>query len=71
MSLSASGLSSAIKTNLTARNWFNGSAAAAQQFCDDLAGAIVAHITANAVVVPTALVAPNGGGPVTGTGTIT
>jgi len=71
MSLSASALSSAIKTNLTARAWFRGSAVEAQQFCDDLAGAIVAHITANALVIPTALVAPPGGGAVTGTGTIT
>jgi len=32
--------------------------------------AIVAHITSAGVVVPTLLVAPSGGGPVTGTGTV-
>lgn len=36
-----------------------------------LCEAIVTHITTNALVMPTALVAPTGGGPVTGTGTIT
>lgn len=36
-----------------------------------MGNAIVAHITANALVLPTALAAPSGGGPVTGTGTIT
>lgn len=40
-------------------------------FCTALASAIVAHITTNAVVVPALLVAPPGGGPVTGTGTVT
>lgn len=33
--------------------------------------AIFAGITQNAMVVPTALAAPSGGGPVTGTGTVT
>lgn len=41
---------------------------------DGLAGAIatavVAEVTGHASVVPTLLVAPPGGGPVTGTGTI-
>lgn len=36
-----------------------------------LATAIVTHITTHAVVVPLLLVAPPGGGPVTGTGTVT
>jgi len=35
-----------------------------------IATAVVSHITANAVVNPTLLVAPPGGGPVTGTGGI-
>lgn len=35
-----------------------------------LATAIVNHIKNNAVVMPTALVAPTGGGAVTGTGTV-
>ena len=42
-----------------------------QKFIGAIAKAIVNEITQNAVVVPTALVAPSGGGPVTGTGNIT
>ena len=38
---------------------------------DGLVAAIFDQIVANAVVTPTLLVAPSGGGPVTGTGTIT
>lgn len=47
--------------------------AATVALCNAIAAVVVAHITANAVVVPTALLAPPGtaGGPVTGTGTIT
>lgn len=40
-------------------------------FCHALAGAIVDEITNNATVTPTLLVAPSGGGPVTGTGKVT
>jgi len=36
-----------------------------------IASAVVAEITTNAVVLPALLVAPPGGGPVTGTGTVT
>lgn len=36
-----------------------------------IASAVVSHITSNAVVLPTLLVAPSGGGPVTGTGQVT
>lgn len=39
--------------------------------CYAIATAVVAEIVANAVVNPTLLVAPSGGGPVTGTGTVT
>lgn len=39
-------------------------------FCHALASAIVDEITTNATVLPTLLVAPTGGGPVTGTGTV-
>lgn len=39
-------------------------------FCLQLATKIIEHIQSNAVVTPTLLVAPSGGGPVTGTGTI-
>lgn len=51
----------------------NGAAdnAATTALCTALALAVVSHITTNGVVVPTLLVAPPGGGPVTGTGTIT
>lgn len=40
-------------------------------FCNALANAIIPYIVANALVLPTALAAPPGGGPVTGTGTVT
>ena len=36
-----------------------------------IAGAVVDEITENAMVLPALLVAPPGGGPVTGTGTVT
>lgn len=39
-------------------------------YCHSLAAAIVDEITTNATVEPTLLVAPTGGGPVTGTGKI-
>jgi hypothetical protein len=74
MPMSSAGLSAAIKATLTARGWFNGNAtsqAEMQAFCDDLANAIVPYIQTNATVLPTLLVAPGGGGPVTGTGTVT
>jgi hypothetical protein len=38
--------------------------------CTAIATALVAHLTTNAVIVPALLVAPSGGGPVTGTGVI-
>ena len=71
MSLSQAGLSTAIQNALKVHGWVREGSTELQQFCDDLAGAIVSHITANALVIPTALVAPSGGGPVTGTGTVT
>ena len=39
---------------------------ARQNFCNALAAAIVTHITTNASVVALGLIAPSGGGPVTG-----
>ena len=71
MPMTSGGLSAVIKANLTARGWFRGTSVEAQQFSDDLASAIVGYLQANATVVPTLLVAPPGGGPVTGTGTLT
>jgi hypothetical protein len=38
--------------------------------CTALASAIVEHVSTHAVITPTLLIAPPGGGPVTGTGTI-
>lgn len=71
MALSTPTLSAAMRAAMLAEpsiSAIDGPALTA--FCDALAGAIVTHITANAVVNPTALVAPSGGGPVTGAGSI-
>lgn len=71
MPLVASRLSAAIKAALIANpdtGAIEGDATTA--FCDAIAQAVIAEITANALVAPTLLVAPSGGGPVTGTGTI-
>lgn len=38
--------------------------------CDAISTTVVAHITTLAVVAPALMVAPVGGGPVTGTGTV-
>jgi formaldehyde-activating enzyme involved in methanogenesis len=38
--------------------------------CNAIATTVVAHVTTFAVVTPTLMVAPTGGGPVTGTGTV-
>lgn len=69
MALSAATLGTAIRSALTS----NGAAdnAATTALANAIATAVVDHIKNNAVVVPTLLVAPGGGGPVTGTGTIT
>jgi hypothetical protein len=73
MSLSASVLSAAIKANRLAKNPGGNVVdnAALQDDCDAIAAAVVAHITSAGVVIPTALEAPSGGGPVTGVGSIT
>lgn len=39
--------------------------------CNAIATAVLTEITTNAVVLPLLLVAPPGGGPVTGTGVVT
>lgn len=44
---------------------------ASYALCDWIAAAVVAHIVANATVIPTLLVAPSSGGAVTGTGSVT
>jgi hypothetical protein len=72
MALSASTLSALMRAKLLAApdtNATDGEALTAM--CDALAEAVVEHVTAAAVVVPTLLVAPLGGGPVTGTGSVT
>lgn len=70
MALSAPVLSAAIRAKLVARSWAEDNAALTA-FCDDIADAVVTHITTTAVVLPLLLVAPPGGGPVVGTGTVT
>jgi hypothetical protein len=42
-----------------------------KSMCHGIASAVVAELTANATVLPALLVAPPGGGPVTGTGVVT
>lgn len=69
MAMTQAGLSAAIKTNLSARGWVHANSAELQQFCDDLAGAIVSYITGNAVVLPGTFTA--GATPVTGAGIVT
>jgi len=67
---SNTGLAGEIYTQLQTLTFFQ-SGAAGEAFANKLAAAIVNHITAHATVLPTSLVAPGGGGPVTGTGSIT
>jgi hypothetical protein len=75
MPLNAATLSAEIKAARLAGNpgaqIVNNAALTAD--CDAIANAVVAHIVANAVVLPTALIAPGGmsPAPVTGTGTVT
>jgi len=72
MALNATTLSAALKAALLADpNTTAQNNAALTAVCDAIAATVVAHITANAVVLPLLLVAPPGGGPVTGTGTVT
>lgn len=69
MSLNAVRLGTAIKSAMIANGAVDNPATAAWSLA--IATAIVTEITGNASVVPTLLVAPTGGGPVTGTGTVT
>jgi len=43
---------------------------ALQAMCTAIAAAVITEITGNATVLPALLVAPPGGGPVTGTGVV-
>lgn len=68
---SSSVLSSAIRVALLANpdvQAVDGDALSG--LCDAIASAVLTHLVANAVVLPLLLVAPPGGGPVTGTGTL-
>jgi hypothetical protein len=71
MPLNAATLATAIKAGLLA-NPATGAQdnAALAATCTAIASAVVSHITASAVVLPLLLVAPPGGGPVTGTGKV-
>lgn len=71
MALSAGAISTEIKTQLSAYAWFRASSTEGQQLCDAIGLAVYNVLTAQATVTPTLLVAPPGGGPVTGTGVIT
>jgi hypothetical protein len=71
MALSATVLSAALRAALISKGEGITDNAATTALCDAIAEAVVAHITANAVVLPVLLVAPPGGGPVTGTGVVT
>lgn len=66
MALDANALALDITTGLLAAAPITTAAQMAQVIAD----AVVNHIKDNAVVLPTALVAPGGGGPVTGTGSV-
>jgi hypothetical protein len=70
--LDANALSAALRSVMLAKPQLNAvDGQALTDLCDSIAVAVVTHITTNAVVLPLLLVAPPGGGPVTGTGTIT
>jgi hypothetical protein len=69
MALSASTLKTALKAALISTAGAQDNATT-EALAEAIATAVVDHITANASVLPTALIAPAGGGPVTGTGTV-
>lgn len=68
--LNAATLSTSLRAKVALRSWAVDDVALTE-LCDDIAAAVVEHITSSAVVLPGLLVAPSGGGPVTGTGTVT
>jgi hypothetical protein len=72
MPLSATRLSASMRVRLLARADSTGAVdgPALTAMCDELAAAVVDEIKL-ATVLPVLLVAPPGGGPVTGVGTIT
>lgn len=70
MPLTSASLKTKIRANLVGLSFIVDNADLTA-FCDAIATAVVSEITTNAVVVPTLLVAPFRGGPVTGTGVVT
>jgi hypothetical protein len=68
---SESALSAAIRSKLLSENCGAVDDAPLTGMCNAIAEAVIAHITANAVVMPTLLISGAPGAPVTGTGTIT
>jgi hypothetical protein len=72
MPLDHSRLAAAIRANMLADESIGAvDAEPLTAMCNAIASAVITEITGNAVVVPTLLVAPSGGGPVTGTGAVT
>ena len=70
MPLSSSVLSAAMRAAILASEAKGVDGPELTALCDAISEAVVAHLVANALVIPSALVAPTGGGPVTGVGTI-
>lgn len=70
MALTQASLSTKIKAEIQAQYGAPADAGKLQKFADAIAKAVVDEIHANAIVLPTALLAPQNAGPVTGTGTI-
>ena len=72
MPLNATVLAAAMRANLLADPTIQAiDGAPLTAMCSAIASAVVSHLTTVGVVVPTALIAPSGGGPVTGVGTLT
>jgi hypothetical protein len=71
MPLTSASLKAKIKTNLTGKSWVNTEGPALDELCAAIADAVVLEIQTNALVNGLGLVAPPGGGPVTGAAMIT
>ena len=71
MAMTAAGMQAAIKSAMGGEAWVRNPSTEWDEFTLDLATAIVSYIQANANVSPLpAMVAPSGGGPVVGLGSI-
>lgn len=72
MPLNATTLASEIKAAILAEPDAGAvDGAALEALSRAIASAVVTHVTVNALVLPTLMVAPPTGGPVTGTGVVT